>query len=88
MADILQWYLRWKGYYSLVGEFYLQIDVLNFFKGKVSVHQLDKEFCFVKPKHFFIMFSDLYQSFFIVADILCCFQYAWHEMEPTAQGYQ
>jgi len=36
--------------------------MLIFFKGEVSVHELDKGFCFIKPKHFFIMFSNLHKS--------------------------
>lgn len=29
----------------------------------ISVNELDKEFCFIKPKHFFTRFSNLHKSF-------------------------
>lgn len=57
----------WHGrdtYYSVVGGLFTNRYGHFFFKGEVTVHELDKGFNFIKRKHFFIMFSNLYNSFY------------------------
>lgn len=54
---------------------YLRIDGLFFFQDEVSVQELDKGFCFLKPKHFSYC-SAFHERAFVsltVANILYCF---------------
>lgn len=57
--------IRWNGYYLSTGGLFANRELVFSLQDVIRVNELDKEFCFIKPKDFFFTrLSNLYESFY------------------------